>query len=105
VEDRKIASIGVHVSRAITTHGFAVNVENDLEPFSWVIACGLPDVTMTSVQRELSPTGCDPNRLRRGVTESFCSAHGKRKHRVSSRELGIEDLQEITPSHRLTVSV
>ena len=44
VGERKIASIGVHVSRGVTTHGFAVNVDNDLEPFSWVVACGLPDV-------------------------------------------------------------
>ncbi|HET9125913.1 MAG TPA: lipoyl(octanoyl) transferase LipB, partial [Solirubrobacteraceae bacterium] len=49
VEDRKIASIGVHVARGVTTHGFAVNVENDLEPFSWVVACGLPGVRMTSI--------------------------------------------------------
>ena len=52
VHERKIASIGVHVSRGVTTHGFAVNVENDLEPFSWVVACGLPDVAMTSLARE-----------------------------------------------------
>lgn len=53
VADRKIASIGVHVSRGIATHGFAVNVDVDLDPFSWVIACGLPDVRMTSIAREL----------------------------------------------------
>ena len=41
-EDRKIASIGVHVSRGVTTHGFAVNVDNDLQPFEWVVPCGLP---------------------------------------------------------------
>ncbi|HTW11953.1 MAG TPA: lipoyl(octanoyl) transferase LipB [Solirubrobacteraceae bacterium] len=52
VEDRKIASIGVHVARGVTTHGFAVNVDNDLTPFSWVVACGLPSVTMTSVALE-----------------------------------------------------
>jgi lipoyl(octanoyl) transferase len=52
VQERKIASIGVHVSRGVTTHGFAVNVRNDLEPFSWVVACGLPDVTMTSIAGE-----------------------------------------------------
>jgi lipoyl(octanoyl) transferase len=57
VEDRKIASIGVHVSRGVTTHGFAVNVENDLDPFSRVVACGLPDVTMTSLARELERGG------------------------------------------------
>src|SRR6202046_2187083 len=53
VDDRKIASIGVHVARGVTTHGFAVNVDNDLDPFSWVVACGLPDVTMTSIADEL----------------------------------------------------
>ena len=47
VEDRKIASIGVHVQRGVTTHGFAINVDNDLSPFQWVVACGLPGVTMT----------------------------------------------------------
>jgi lipoyl(octanoyl) transferase len=55
VGERKIASLGVHVSRGVSTHGFAVNVNNDLEPFSWVVACGLPDVEMTSVACELSP--------------------------------------------------
>ena len=54
VGPRKIASIGVHVSRSISTHGFAVNVDNDLDPFSWVVACGLQDVAMTSIARETS---------------------------------------------------
>ncbi len=54
VEDRKIASIGVHVARGVTTHGFAVNVENDLQPFSWIVPCGLEGVQMTSLIRETS---------------------------------------------------
>lgn len=53
VEDRKIASIGVHVARGVTTHGFALNVANDLEPFEWIIPCGLAGVRMTSVAREI----------------------------------------------------
>ncbi|MDQ6777013.1 MAG: lipoyl(octanoyl) transferase LipB [Actinomycetota bacterium] len=52
VEDRKIASIGVHVARGVTTHGFAVNVENDLQPFSWIVPCGLDGVQMTSIIKE-----------------------------------------------------
>ncbi len=52
VQERKIASIGVHVSRGVTAHGFALNVDNDLRPFDWVVACGLPDVRMTSVAAE-----------------------------------------------------
>ena len=47
--ERKIASIGVHVSRRVTTHGFAVNVDGDLEPFEWIVPCGLSGVTMTSL--------------------------------------------------------
>ena len=57
VADRKIASIGVHVARGVTTHGWALNVDADLEPFSWVVACGLPGVGMTSLARELGPGG------------------------------------------------
>jgi lipoate-protein ligase B len=52
VEDRKIGSIGVHVSRGVTTHGFAVNVECDLQPFSWIVPCGIDGVRMTSVAAE-----------------------------------------------------
>jgi lipoyl(octanoyl) transferase len=49
---RKIGSIGVHVSRGITTHGLAVNVDNDLQPFEWVVPCGIEGIAMTSIARE-----------------------------------------------------
>lgn len=49
---RKIVSIGMRQSRGITSHGFALNVNGDLEPWRWAVACGLPDVDMTSVARE-----------------------------------------------------
>jgi lipoyl(octanoyl) transferase len=52
-ERRKIGSIGVHVSRGVTTHGFAVNVNNDLQPFEWIVPCGIDHCQMTSVAREL----------------------------------------------------
>jgi lipoyl(octanoyl) transferase len=42
VGNRKVASIGLNVSRGVTMHGFAVNVTTDLRPFDWVVACGLP---------------------------------------------------------------
>ena len=51
--DRKIGSIGVHVSRGITTHGFAINVNNDLQPFEWIVPCGIEACRMTSLTREL----------------------------------------------------
>jgi lipoyl(octanoyl) transferase len=52
-EGRKIGSIGVHVSRGVTTHGFAINFNNDLQPFEWIVPCGIDGVRMTSVCREL----------------------------------------------------
>ena len=50
---RKIASIGVHVKQWVTWHGFALNVLTDLSYFDLIVPCGIPDVIMTSVQREL----------------------------------------------------
>src|SRR5436309_2694692 len=49
--DDKIASIGVHLSRWITTHGFALNVATDLSHFAGIIPCGLHGVGMTSIER------------------------------------------------------
>jgi len=51
---RKIASIGVHVSRWVTTHGYALNVDLDPTPFTdWITACGLEDAAFTAMAREL----------------------------------------------------
>ena len=51
-EARKIGSIGIHVNRGITTHGLAINVNNDLQPFDWIVPCAIDGVRMTSVCRE-----------------------------------------------------
>jgi lipoyl(octanoyl) transferase len=53
IENRKIASIGVGVRHWITMHGFALNVCGDLTPFDKIIPCGISNVTMTSMEREL----------------------------------------------------
>ena len=50
---RKIASIGIHVKEWVTWHGFALNVTTDLSYFDLIVPCGIHDVVMTSVQREL----------------------------------------------------
>ena len=87
VEDRKIASIGIHVSRGVSAHGFAVNVDNDLAPFTWVVACGLPSVAMTSVAQEGSPEGLPCFRKR--IAYRFTQAFGRRQRLVSAARLGI----------------
>lgn len=51
--EAKIAAIGVHISRGVTTHGFALNVSNDLEYFDLIIPCGLAGKPVTSMEREL----------------------------------------------------
>ena len=50
---RKIASIGVHARDWVTWHGFALNVTTELSYFDLIVPCGIPEVTMTSVEREL----------------------------------------------------
>jgi lipoyl(octanoyl) transferase len=113
VEDRKIGSIGVHVSHGVTTHGFAVNVDNDLEPFEWVVPCGISGVKMTSLAREKGfarpasqapplgdvtarpasqapPPGDVSPCFRKRMALAFATAHGRRQRLVTPERLGIE---------------
>jgi lipoyl(octanoyl) transferase len=89
VGDRKIASVGVHISHGVSAHGYAVNVDNDLDPFSWVVACGLPEVQMTSLQAEgvREGLGC----FRKRMAFRFCEAFERRQRLVSAARLGIGD--------------
>lgn len=54
IEDRKIAAIGIKVSRWVTMHGFAFNVNTDLSLFNGIIPCGIEDKEVTSLERELN---------------------------------------------------
>ena len=58
---RKIASIGIHITKWVTTHGYALNVDLDPAPFTeWITACGLEDAMFTTMARELGrPLGVD----------------------------------------------
>ena len=53
VQDKKIASIGIHVTRGVTMHGLAINVNTDLSYFDNIISCGIEGVKMTSMDKEL----------------------------------------------------
>ena len=80
--DSKIASIGVRVSGGVTTHGLAVNVDNDLQPFEWIVPCGIDYVRMTSVSRETGRAGSLPC-FRRRMAHRFAEAFGRRQRLVS----------------------
>src|SRR5579875_3186109 len=87
VENRKIASIGVHVARGVTTHGFALNVENDLQPFSWIVPCGLEGVQMTSLIRETGRPAGQLRCMRRRAAFQLAEALGRRQRLISLRRL------------------
>jgi lipoyl(octanoyl) transferase len=76
-ERRKIASIGVHINRGITTHGFAINVTNDLQPFEWIVPCGIDHCRMTSVTRELGRS-LDMEAFMDRVSEEFAAVYERR---------------------------
>jgi lipoyl(octanoyl) transferase len=84
--DAKIASIGVRVSGGVTTHGLAVNVDNDLQPFEWIVPCGIDHVRMTSVAKETGSAGVLPC-FRKRMAWRFAEAFGMRQRIVSARRL------------------
>jgi lipoate-protein ligase B len=87
VGQRKIASIGVHVQRGVATHGFAVNVENDLQPFGWIIPCGLDNVQMTSLIKETGRLAGQMKCFRRRAAWQMAQALGHRQRLVSLARL------------------
>jgi lipoyl(octanoyl) transferase len=105
--ERKLASVGVHVSQHVATHGFAVNVDNDMRPWEWVTACGLPGVRMTSIADERGETAMtrppagepfalerDPSQALEGfsanVVRRFAERFGVRPVEVDRGALGVE---------------
>src|SRR3954452_19161790 len=99
VGERKIGSIGVHVSRGVTMHGFAINVDNDLQPFEWIVPCGIDGVRMTSVYVETKRTG-EMRCFRKRMAYRFAEAFGLRQRVVSLERLrggqGTRTLESVT---------
>jgi lipoyl(octanoyl) transferase len=79
----KIGSIGVHVSRGVTSHGFAVNVDNDLQPFEWVVPCGIEGAQMSSICKETGESGRFPH-FRESVIARFCEVFDREAQVVVS---------------------
>ena len=69
-ERRKIAAIGVRVSRGVSSHGFALNVSTDLSYFQHIVACGIPGLNVTSIEKELGGT-VDTGDVRHAVVAAF----------------------------------
>jgi lipoyl(octanoyl) transferase len=84
--ERKIGSIGVHISRGVTMHGFAVNVDCDLQPFEWVVPCGIDGVRMTSLYVETGRTGA-MSCFRKRVAYRMAEAFGLRQRIVTPERL------------------
>jgi lipoyl(octanoyl) transferase len=86
VGDRKIGSIGLHISHGVTMHGLALNVDGDLDPFTWIVPCGLGGVAMTSIAREGGAAG-RMDCVRKRVTHGLAEALGHRQRLVTPQRL------------------
>ncbi len=86
----KIGSIGVHVSRGVTTHGLAVNVNNDLQPFEWVVPCGIEGCQVTSLSRELGGEQ-DLDAFAGTVADRFAEVYERAPAVASPADLGLDN--------------
>jgi lipoyl(octanoyl) transferase len=78
--EKKIAAIGVHISRGVTSHGFALNVSTDLEQFELIVPCGISDKPVTNMEHELAggttPRPMDLESVAQVVTRQFGNVFG-----------------------------
>ena len=88
VGDSKVAAIGVKVSRGVTTHGFALNVDPDLSYFDHIVPCGMPDLAVTSMSR-LASDRMDIVQVATSLAQHFAAAFGWALQWAAEEELGL----------------
>jgi len=87
---RKVGSIGVHVSRGVTTHGLAINVNNDLQPFEWIVPCGIEGCQVTSLSREMGGEQ-DLDAFAGTVAARFAEIYERTPATASPADLGLDN--------------
>src|SRR5580658_7952261 len=97
VLERKIAAIGVHIARGITSHGFAFNVNPDLRDFQLIVPCGIADREVTSLEREADPAP---------AMDAVCNAVARQfGHVFQSQVLWVESTSDLLPELALAGGV
>jgi lipoyl(octanoyl) transferase len=86
----KIGSIGVHVSRGVTTHGLSVNVNNDLQPFEWIVPCGIEGCLPSSLGRELGGEQ-DFESFTGTVVRRYAAVYEREPCEATPAELGLDN--------------
>jgi lipoyl(octanoyl) transferase len=74
--ESKIAAIGVHISRSVTSHGFALNVNTDLSYFDLIVPCGITAKAVTSMQKELGRE-VDTKQVAESLSRNFGAVFGR----------------------------
>ncbi|MDH4206876.1 MAG: lipoyl(octanoyl) transferase LipB [Desulfobacteraceae bacterium] len=95
VAKKKLGSIGISVQRGVTFHGFALNVNVSLKPFKWIHPCGLTDVGVTSMARELSQK-ISMNPVREAVMHHFETVFG-----FDLVSIDVNDMNHLLPEQRV----
>jgi lipoate-protein ligase B len=98
LKNAKIAAMGVHISRWITRHGFALNVNTDLSFYDLIVPCGITGRSITSMQKQLSRT-LGLQEIAEGYIREFAAVFNRKMVILSESEI-MEELQRYTGNER-----
>jgi lipoate-protein ligase B len=103
-DGKKVGSIGVHVNRGVTTHGFAINVNNDLQPFGWIVPCGIEACRVTSLSSELGAVQ-DLDAFATTIRDRFGEVYEREPLEVEPEVLAerVAGIEALVPGHPVAV--